>query len=177
MKKFLWALVVCVVALHQANAEPIRLGVADFVSRTSAADKETLRRVTEIFTEILSSSQNIEVTESKKLGALKAVNAKSAAEAGKNAGCDYVLLGAVMDGVGKTDYSNPWKPIMEFEASLETRIIDVATGAMILSAPGKGFAKVAYSPRILFGSKGVDTEVDRLQTIWGINRWDIHLPS
>lgn len=165
MKKFLLALVVCVVALYQASAEPIRLGVADFVSRTSAADKETLRRVTEIFTEILSSSQNIEVTESKKLGALKAVNAKSAAEAGKNAGCDYVLLGAVMDGATKTDYSNPWKPIIEFEAALETRIIKVATGEMILSAPGKGFANVTYSPRISMGSKGANAEMERLQNI------------
>ena len=170
MKKFLWALVVCVVALHQASAEPIRLGVADFVSRTSAADKETLRRVTEIFTEILSSSQNIEVTESKKLGALKAVNAQSAVEVGKNTGCDYVLLGAVMDGVGKTDYSNPWKPIIEFETALETRIIEVATGAMILSAPGKGSAKVAYSPRISMGSKAANSEVERLQNIINANR-------
>lgn len=145
MKKFLWVLVVCVATLHQASAEPIRLGVADFVSRTSATDKETLRRVTEIFTEILSSSQNIEVTESKKLGALKSINAKSATEAGKNAGCDYVLLGAVMDGVTTTDYSNPWSPVAEIESSLETRIIEVATGAMILSAPGKGHVKFSFS--------------------------------
>lgn len=145
MKKFLWVLVVYVATLHQASAEPIRLGVADFVSRTSTADKETLRRVTEIFTGILSSSQNIEVIESKKLGALKAVNAKSAAETGKNAGCDYVLLGAVMDGVTTTDYSNPWSPAAEIEAALETRIIEVATGAMILSAPGKGHVKFSFS--------------------------------
>ncbi len=165
MKKFLCVLVVYVAALHQASAEPIRLGVADFVSRTSTADKETLRRVTEIFTGILSSSQNIEVIESKKLGTLKAVNAQSATEAGKNAGCDYVLLGAVMDGVTKTDYSSPWKPIIEFEASLETRIIEVATGAIILSAPGKGFAKATYSPRISITGKGADEEVERLQNI------------
>ena len=165
MRKFLCVLAVFLAVSSSANAGPVRLGVADFVSRTSGADKETLRRVTEIFTEILSSSQNIEVTESKKLGALKAVNAKSAAEAGKNAGCDYVLLGAVMDGVEKTDYSNPWKPIIEFEAALETRIIKVATSEMILSAPGKGFAKVSYSPRISMGSKGANAEMERLQNI------------
>ena len=96
---------------------------------------------------------------------MKAVNAKSATEAGKNAGCDYVLLGAVMDGVTKADYSSPWKPIIEFEASLETRIIEVATGAMILSAPGKGFAKVAYSPRISMSDKGANAEMERLQNI------------
>ena len=145
MKKFLLALVVCVVASHQASAEPIRLGVADFVSRTSAADKETLRRITEIFTEILSSSQNIEVTESKKLGALKAVNAKSAAEAGKNAGCDYVLLGAVMDGATAVDYNRIFQQVIEFETVLETRIIEVATDAMVLSAPGKGYVKFSVS--------------------------------
>ena len=167
MRKFLF---LCVLAVFlavssSAIAAPIRLGVADFVSRTSTADRETLRRVTEIFTGILSSSQNIEVTESKKLGALKAVNAQSAAEAGKNAGCDYVLLGAVMDGANKTDYRNPWKPIIEFESALETRIIKVATGEMILSAPGKGFAKVSYSPRISMGSKGANAEMECLQNI------------
>ena len=170
MRKFLCVLAVFLAVSSSASAAPIRLGVADFVSRTSTADRETLRHVTEIFTGILSSSQNIVVTESKKLGALKAVNAKSAAEAGKNAGCDYVILGAVMDGVGKTDYSNPWKPIIEFEAALETRIIEVATGAMILSTPGKGFAKVSYSPRISMGSKGADKEMERLQNIINANR-------
>ena len=145
MRKFLCVLAVFLALSSSASAAPIRLGVADFVSRTSTADKETLRRVTEIFTGILSSSQNIDITESKKLGALKAVNAKSAAEARKNAGCDYVLLGAVMDGATTTDYSNPWSPVAEFESSLETRINEVATGAMILSAPGKGHVKFSFS--------------------------------
>ena len=145
MKKFWCVLAVVLAVSSSASAEPVRLGVADFVSRTSAADKEILRRVTEIFSEILSSSQNIEVTGSKKLGALKAVNAKSAAEARKNAGCDYVLLGAVMDGTSKADASNPWSPVLEIETLLETRIIESATGAVILSASGKGHVKFSVS--------------------------------
>ena len=156
--------------LSSVSAEPIRLGVAEFVSRTSTADKELLQHVTEIFAEILSSSQNIEVTKSKKLGALKAVNAQSAAEAGKNAGCQYVLLGAVMDGVTKTDYNNPWKPVIEIESVLETRVIEVATGKMILSASGKGQVKYTQSTRILIGSKGVDAEMERLQNLQQANQ-------
>ena len=170
MKEFLLVFVLFFTMLSSVSAEPIRLGVAEFVSRTSTADKELLQHVTEIFAEILSSSQNIEVTKSKKLGALKAVNAQSAAEAGKNAGCQYVLLGAVMDGVTKTDYNNPWKPVIEIESVLETRVIEVATGKMILSASGKGQVKYTQSTRILIGSKGVDAEMERLQNLQQANQ-------
>ena len=146
MKKFLLVLSVFFAVLPQAGAEPVRLGVAEFVSRTSMADKEMLQYVTDVFARILSSSLNIEVTESRSLGTLKAVNAQVAAEAGKNAGCQYVLLGAVMDGTAAADYDNPLTPDFEIETVLETRIIEVETGKMILAAPGKGRAKFSYSP-------------------------------
>ena len=146
VKKFLLLLVVFLVVSSSASAESVRLGIAEFVSRTRVADKEVLQRVTEIFSEILSSSQNIEIASNKKLGTLKAVNAKSAAEAGKNAGCDYVLLGAVMDMSAKSDYTNPWTPVIEIETVLETRVIEAATAKVILSASGKGRVNFSVSP-------------------------------
>lgn len=166
MKKLLLVIPMFFAVLPQAGAEPVRLGVAEFVSRTSMADKEMLQYVTEIFTKILSSSRNIEVTESSSLGTLKAVNAQGAAEAGKNADCQYVVLGAIMDETSTVDYSNHlWKPSVELESVLETRVIEVATGRMILSASGRGQVKYTFTPRVSMTMKGANAEMERLQTL------------
>lgn len=135
-----------------AGAEQIRLGIADFVTRTGMMDAGQLWQITELFTKILSSSSEaLEVMGSRSRQDLRAVTAEDAASAGKAAGCQYVLLGAVMknDMSYSQTYGGLWgttpKTATQVQTmALDTRIIDVKTGKVVFSASGTGEGVFSY---------------------------------
>ena len=158
MKKFsfvLSAILVLVFFTSQSvNAAQIRVGVADFIDRSNGiySNPIILAAITESFTKILaSSSNNIEVTNSKSFQALNGL--ESFANAGKSAECQYVILGALIEK--NIDSSQSYKkngflsvPTINaitytYTTTLDLRVIDVETGKIVFSTSGTG--KASYS--------------------------------
>lgn len=151
------------------EAKQIRIGVAEFVNKTSTMSlSKTDIRATEVFSKILSaSSATIEVLGSKSLEAFSAMTAENAVKAGKTGGCDYVLLGAVMQLNGKASTSQGGllnmsitKVSMVETVTLDTRIVEVETGKVILSASGTGISSYSYDPR-KFSGKNSQENADK----------------
>lgn len=145
---------ICLFFLSTLNAEAsehIRLGIVPFLSRTSDVSAKQAAQVTDIITRCLNASQAISVIERERLITAAAenglvlsagtLNKDSAAKIGQLSGCKYILLGSVTHlsqkyeqhsiRVSFMNYQN--KNIQETTAALEARIIDTATGKVILS--------------------------------------------
>lgn len=108
MKKFCAllsiVLLICIVAPLLATAEPIRVGLIDFVSRTDMAEYDSyyLVKVNRIFKDVLSnSSSNIEVVANKSSFS----NIDDIVNSGRLTGCKYVLLGALVGNDATSSYS------------------------------------------------------------------------
>lgn len=139
-----------------ANGEHIRLGVADFVDRTGRNNNgypQRMTEITEVFTKILaSSSEKIEVIGYENLQALDSMTTENATNAGRRAGCQYVVLGVLAKEEFERNYKNSKKGNLFFSyelpelqstmqiITLDTRIIDVKTGEIVLSISGQGQA-------------------------------------
>ena len=158
-------------------AEQIRIGVADFVDRTNSSHSSpnSMREVTDIFTKILASySNNMEVTNSKSFQALNGVTTDNFANAGKSAGCQYVVLGALTKG--DIDFSHSYKEsgflvsistikdtIYTYTANLDVRVIEVNTGKIIFSSSGTG--QSSYSKDVKEATKNAYSQKEIQKTL------------
>ncbi|MBQ9526562.1 MAG: hypothetical protein IJR68_03035 [Fretibacterium sp.] len=176
MKKILLGSLILVLSFavsFPADAEQIRLGVADFVTRTGMIASNQLWQITELFTNVLSSSsENLEVIGSRGLQAFKNMSANDAASAGKSAGCQYVLLGSVMkNNMGHSQTyggflgTTPKTTTQTQTITIDTRIIDVKTGKVTFSASGTGIGAFSYDTKqyakVGHSKKSLDEMMDR----------------
>ena len=160
MKKFCALLSIVLLAYFlmpfSASAEPIRIGLTDFVSRTDMMgyDSYYLEKVNKVFKDALSnSSSNIEVVTTKSSFS----DIDDIVNSGQSTGCRYVILGALMKN--DTDYSQSTSGGLFFSSikidtttkqsiAIDVRIVDVSTGKIILSTSGTGIASysASYNP-------------------------------
>ena len=146
---------------HNAEAEQIRLGIMPFVSRTNEIGESQATAITDLITGILHSSPSIAVIERERLRVIamengfNASNENSITKLGQLSGCQYILLGAVTQITQRylsstkfswfltSKYSDGEDESQEATAKLEARIIDVATGRVVLSFSQSGSAIVS----------------------------------
>lgn len=149
----------------RADGSPIRVGVAEFVNRMHhqadyyhsynnfqknyLGDNTNYNyKAAKVFTDVLaaaSPSGQIEAVSSRSLQNLTGANAEDAASAGKAADCKYVLLGTLSLDDVRFSYKyggflgveiNSSRQIQKFV--LDTRLIETASGKVVLSASGTG---------------------------------------
>ena len=143
------------------GSEQVRVGIMPFVSRTEEINKAQAVAITDIITRILHSSPSIAVIERERLRVValeqgfNISNNDSATKLGQISGCQYILLGAITQltqrYLSTTKYtqflfdkiSDGEDESQEFTARLEARLIDVATGRIVLSFSQSGSAIVS----------------------------------
>ena len=151
---------ILLVLLFAANAcyasDEVTLGIMPFLSRTSELSRADASGMSDIIAGILQEVPGISVIERKHIDAamarqdVKASGEDADVKAGRLAGCRYILLGTVtriMSGTssrGKSSTTfinhrpvattfNPVKGSAHHTASVEARLIDTETGAVVLS--------------------------------------------
>lgn len=145
-----------------SEAEQIRIGVMPFLSRTEAVSERQAAFISDIITRNFQASPSIAVIERERLRVIaieQGLNVSSgsdeaAAKLGQTAGCKYILLGSITQlrqryisstklswflGVDKGDTNES----QEASAALEARLLDVATGKVILSFSQSGTAIIS----------------------------------
>ncbi|MBR0316842.1 MAG: hypothetical protein IJQ99_08245 [Synergistaceae bacterium] len=143
-----------------ANSQ-VRIGVMQFLSRTDEVSESQAVAVTDMITRILHSSPSIAVIERERLRViameqgLNVSNNDSLSKLGQISGCQYVLLGAVTQLTQRylsslkysrflsDSYFEGIDESQETTAKLEARLIDVATGRVVLSFSQGGSAIVS----------------------------------
>ncbi|MBQ7578051.1 MAG: hypothetical protein IJT21_07300 [Synergistaceae bacterium] len=179
MKKFLAAFIFStLIIISSAEASPVRIGVADFVDKTSGKNYTVPREITEKFMNILDSySSNINVSTSKSFQNLNSLTAESAANAGRSEGCKYVVLGAIISD--KSDFMMISKPGLLYDAPVATehiqimnisvRLIEAETGKIVLSVSGVGRGSYTISNkeaiRLNATKEGKQKMIDDLENI------------
>ena len=173
MKKILSAFILSIfILISGAEANPIRVGVADFVNRSSEHKSILTVEMTEIFMKILTSySSNIEAAVSKSFQSTNSLTAESAINAGKSEGFKYIILGALMSEkvTGSTInkpgflYSTPIATVQTHTINIALRLIEVDTGKIILSVSGGGSGSLTRNIKDQMKISG--TEEGRRQTI------------
>lgn len=150
MKKFSLTLIIIFMFSTTAGAKQINIAVADFVDKAAAFIDTS--QATDIFINILSGASNI--VQAKKSKSINTITAENAADSGKLAGCQYVILGTVMqvDMKDTYHYNNFLKLSVkdiakEYVTDIAARVIDVATGKVILYVSGTGRANSSYIPQ------------------------------
>ena len=144
--------------LHAEASEPIRLGVMPFMSKASEVPMNLASKVTDMIVRNLYVSQTISVIERERLRVIaseQGINLSSgvanqdlALRLGNLAGCRYMLLGSITQFAQK--YENRLlstsllgyqdTTIHEITAVIEARLIDTATGKVVLSISRSGSA-------------------------------------
>ena len=157
MKRFIsilcliFLLFVCTVPAFSSQAEPVRLGIIGFESRTDGVNDRQAEAITDIFTRQLANSRSITVLERERLAfvaeeiglsAAALVNQATAVEVGKIVGVEYVLTGSVTGLNQKTTAGviplSWFTPIPvdvatgsnEVNATIDVRLIDTTTGVV-----------------------------------------------
>ena len=159
MKKFYIFLSVIAIGsllVSEVNADSVRVGLADFVNRTSESyNTYALTKVNDIFKSVLSnSSNNLEVISTQNSFS----NVDDAIISGKSAGYKYIILGALIDNDINSSTSSSFSGGLLFTTSnvkaktqikqrvnLDIRIIEIATGKIIFSTSGTGVSSYSYS--------------------------------
>ena len=149
-----------------AGASPrqqVRLGVMPFLSRTRDITANQASQVTDVIIRILHVSPSISVIERERLRVVAleqglgadSSDQASALKIGQLAGCEYILLGSVTQltqrYLNSTKYTqflfdslyDSASEMQESTAKLEARLIDVATGRVVLSFSQAGSAVIS----------------------------------
>ena len=151
------------IAFPSHAAEQIRLGIMPFASRTSEISSSQASQVTSSITRNLNASPKISIIERERLRVIareigldvNTTNQDSAMKIGELAGCQYILLGSITQLTQRylsskqsyqflldTYYGNT-NENQESTATLEARVIDVATGRVVLSFSQSGSATIS----------------------------------
>jgi curli biogenesis system outer membrane secretion channel CsgG len=162
-----------------AELEIVRLGVMGFTSKTEGVSPRQAEVITDIFTRVLANSKTIVVLEREQLEMLGGeysinesgmVDMSMAIELGKLAECQYMLLGSVTELSEKR--SGGAIPIFgasigvsnhEAKATLDVRIIDVATTEIILALSESGTSSESATAVAVQGFAGGSAEIGGLE--------------
>jgi curli biogenesis system outer membrane secretion channel CsgG len=160
-------LAICVTAPGQAETaeEKIRVGIVRFDSKASGVSPRQAEIITDIFTGALVGSQKITLLERQQIDKIGAelrigqsglVDSDTAAEIGKLAGLQYMLMGSVTELNEKVSKSE--LPIGDFtltsitheaRTTIDIRVIDVATGETRFADRETGYAKESASDMVI----------------------------
>ena len=170
MKKLLCSLLVVVIAASCSFAldlddaedtEPVRLGIMPFSSKAYGVPDGMAAVISDFFARMLYKSEGITLLERERLedagaelrlGMSGLVSNKTAAQIGKLAGCQYILLGSITNlAKGGSGAAMPglFLPIgfssakEKVKATLDVRVIDVETGSIVFAEGAEGEAERA----------------------------------
>jgi curli biogenesis system outer membrane secretion channel CsgG len=177
---FIAALALCLIFEGSAAAaDKIRLGVLKFNSKAEGVSDKQAEIITDIFTGTLSGSKTISVHErveldkigeELRLGQSGLIDPSTAAEIGKLAGLQYILLGSVTNLSQKEEVFN--LPIKGFNftsvtheatATIDIRIVDVETTEIRMALKESGFASDSSGGITYKGGGVVDAEFGGLK--------------
>ena len=152
----------CFLVSVSANAaEKIRLGVMPFLIRTGTKTGEYSTTISDMIVKMLQASPSISVIERERLSVIameqglkvNADNNDSIIKLGQVAGCQYMLLGSIVESAHKysntnfffyayNDYfsENTENRNHEYRVTLEARVVDVVTGRIVFSFSKSGSA-------------------------------------
>lgn len=147
-----------------------KIAVLEFDDQTDYGSGRIGRSAASVLTTYLDRSGQFALYEREKLhriiaeqqpAATSAVNAETAAIAGKKAGLDFVVIGTVSSFGYHTVRNQALffgsKVRQMAEATVDVRLVEVATGRIIVSESGRGVAEDASSKVLGFGaSSGYD---------------------
>ena len=164
-----------------AGEERVRIGVFQFESKTSGVSQQQANAVMDMMTRALASSKSISVIERAqldkvgkeiKLGQSGLVDASTAAEVGRVAGVQYILLGAVTELNKKA--SGGAIPLFgnigiatgseEAQATIDVRIVDTSTAEIRLAFSETGYSSNEVSGLYLGGAVLAEGTFDGLES-------------
>lgn len=164
-----------------AGEEKVRIGVFQFESKTSGVSQQQANAVMDMMTRALASSKSISVIERAqldkvgkeiKLGQSGLVDASTAAEVGRVAGVQYILLGAVTELNKKA--SGGAIPLFgnigiatgseEAQATIDVRIVDTSTAEVKLALSETGYSSNEVSGLYLGGAVLAEGTFDGLES-------------
>ena len=175
MPKFLAAMLIifsfasCSFAVD--SDDRVCIGVMEFESSTYDVPDRKAAEISDIFARILLKSDRIKIIERKRLYEIiseakltmsRLIDDKTAIEAGKIAGCDYVLMGTITDLVranSKFGIPSFGIPVLSgigvnnerVKATIDVRLVDVKTGNLFLAESAYGLAKKSRANFIISG--------------------------
>ena len=175
------ALVLALVALPAwGQEERVRIGVLQFESKTGGVSQQQADAVMDMMTRALASSKSISVIERAqldkvgqevRLGQSGLVDAGTAAELGRVAGVQYILLGAVTELSKKA--SGGAIPLFgsigiatgseEAQATIDVRLVDTSTAEVRLALSETGYSSNEVSGLYLGGAVLAEGNFDGLE--------------
>ena len=164
-----------------AGEERVRIGVFQFESKTSGVSQQQANAVMDMMTRALASSKSISVIERAqldkvgkeiRLGQSGLVDASTAAEVGRIAGVQYILLGAVTELNKKA--SGGAIPLFgnigiatsseEAQATIDVRLVDTSTAEVKLALSETGYSSNETSGLYLGGAVLAEGTFDGLES-------------
>ena len=165
----------------RAQEEKVRIGVLQFESKTSGVTQQQANAVMDLMTRALASSKSISVIERDqldkvgqeiRLGQSGLVDASTAAELGRVAGVQYILLGAVTELNKKA--SGGAIPLFgsigiatgseEAQATIDVRIVDTSTAEVRLALSETGYSSNETSGLYMGGAVLAEGTFDGLES-------------
>ena len=155
--------------LDEDNNEAVRLGIMKFVSQTYDVPDAKAAVIGDFFGRMLFKADGIKLVERErldesvkelKLGMYGLTDVKSAAQAGKLAGCEYILLGSItnlergaggafLPGIGL--FGGGMSATQKVKTNIDIRVIDVETGEIVFAEGADGVASKSDSVVSIFG--------------------------
>ena len=165
----LLAIPACSFAADELGLERVRLGIKKFDSKTYDVPDRMAAAITDIFGRVLFKSKGIMLVEREKLdevmkelrlGMSGLVDEDTAAEIGKLAGCDYMLMGSITNlarassGVAVPLFVVPvsvGSRNQKVKATLDIRLVKVDTGEIVFAETADGNASKSDTALSAYG--------------------------
>ena len=165
----LLAIPACSFAADELGLERVRLGIMRFDSKTYDVPDRMAAAITDIFGRVLFKSKGIMLVEREKLdevmkelrlGMSGLVDEDTAAEVGKLAGCDYMLMGSITNlarassGVAIPLFVVPvsvGSKNQKVKATLDVRLVKVETGEIVFAETADGNASKSDTALSAYG--------------------------
>ena len=170
MKRKILCVLLCVLAGIFLEAgisfadEPIRIGVMKFQARSEGVSQDQAAAAGDIFARTLAKSKTVRVIEREQLDMIAAehrlamtgrVSDQSAAQLGKLAGCQYILIGSVTNLEQTGSSVKFWVFGMNkhhAEATLDVRVVNVETSEVVMSFSETGISELEGSSIQFYGT-------------------------
>lgn len=195
-KKFLSALIfLCFIASSafaldsealdflEENNERVRLGIMRFYSKTYGVPDAMAAGISDFFARMLFKSKNLMLVEREriddiaselKLGMSGLVDDKTAAQIGKLAGCEYMLMGSITNlahgasggfvpGIGVPFLGGVGVSTQKVKADLDVRIVKVETGEIVFADSASGEASKSDTGISVYGVSVSNSEFGGLE--------------
>lgn len=187
MKKVLCALLAVMMiagcSFADDEAEPVRLGIMRFSSKTYDVPDGMAAVIGDFFGRMLFKSEGIQLLERDRLEAVGSeinlgmsglIDNRTAARVGKLAGCQYILLGSITNlARGASGMAVPLMvlPIavgnakQKVKATLDVRVIDTETAAVVFADGADGEASKSDNITTFYGISFADSEFGGIENV------------